>query len=52
MTEIIFDIHVDGKTVFNIAFFGTIGIAAAKTTIKLIKNVSKKQPINNDMFND
>jgi len=52
MSEIIFDVHIDGKTVFNIAFFGTLGFAAAKASIKVIKNISKKQNINADIFKD
>ena len=52
MNEIIFNLHIDGKTVFNIAFYGTLGVAAAKGTIKLVKNITKKQNINTDIFND
>ena len=52
MNEIIFDLRVDGKTVFNIAFFGALGYAAAKATIKTVKSLAKKQNINTDIFND
>jgi len=39
--EIIFTLNVDNKTAFAVAFFGTIGIAAAKATIKAVSNISK-----------
>ena len=52
MNEIIFDIHVDAKTVLNIVFFGTLGYSAAKASVNLIKNIAKKQKINTDIFNE
>lgn len=41
MNEIIFNLHLDGKTAFAVCFWGTIGIAAAKQTIKFVNEITK-----------
>lgn len=52
MSEIIFDLHIDGRTVFNIAFFGTLGVTAAKYTIKVVKKIAAGSEKAEKIFND